>query len=48
MMYTLMEDPVQLPSSGTIIDRLTIKKHLMNDATDPFNRHPLVIEDVIP
>ena len=25
----LMDDPVKLPSSGTVVDRLTIKKHLM-------------------
>ena len=36
-----MTDPVKLPSSGIIVDRLTIKKHLANDKTDPFNRKPL-------
>ena len=44
----LMDDPVKLPSSGTVVDRLTIKKHLMNDAHDPFNRAPLTIEQVLP
>lgn len=48
VMATLMEDPVMLPGSKTIVDRLTIKKHLMNDPTDPFNRSPLTIDQVIP
>jgi ubiquitin conjugation factor E4 B len=48
LMATLMEDPVILPVSGTRIDRQTIKAHLLSDATDPFNRSPLKIEDVIP
>lgn len=46
-MATLMEDPVELPNSHTIIDRLTIKRHLLNDPHDPFNRAPLTIEQVI-
>lgn len=44
----LMQDPVILPTSKTIIDRSTIKRHLLNDATDPFNRAPLDLKDVIP
>ncbi|KAK7203331.1 ubiquitin elongating factor core-domain-containing protein [Myxozyma melibiosi] len=48
LMYTLMEDPVILPSSRISIDRATIKSHLLSDATDPFNRMPLKLEDVIP
>lgn len=44
----LMRDPVMLPTSKTIIDRGTIKRHLLNDATDPFNRAPLNLKDVIP
>ena len=42
-----MEDPVELPNSKTIIDRLTIKKHLLNDPHDPFNRSPLTLEEVV-
>ncbi len=45
-MFTLMEDPVKLPSSRMTIDRQTIKSHLLSDATDPFNRAPLRIEEV--
>ena len=48
LMFTIMEDPVILPTSRTSIDRQTIKSHLLSDATDPFNRAPLKIEDVMP
>ncbi|KAI1923414.1 Ubiquitin conjugation factor E4 [Ophidiomyces ophidiicola] len=48
LMFTLMEDPVQLPSSKISIDRSTIRSHLLSDPNDPFNRAPLKIEDVIP
>ena len=48
LMYTLMEDPVILPTSKTSIDRSTIRSHLLSDPNDPFNRAPLKIEDVIP
>ncbi|CDO71427.1 hypothetical protein BN946_scf184909.g21 [Trametes cinnabarina] len=48
LMYTLMRDPVTLPSSRVVVDRSTIKSHLLSDTKDPFNRMPLSIEDVIP
>ncbi|KAG5648373.1 hypothetical protein DXG03_004945 [Asterophora parasitica] len=48
LMATVMRDPVCLPSSKAILDRSTIKSHLLSDTTDPFNRSPLSIEDVIP
>jgi ubiquitin conjugation factor E4 B len=48
LMYTLMEDPVILPSSKLSIDRSTIRSHLLSDPHDPFNRVPLKIEDVLP
>jgi ubiquitin conjugation factor E4 B len=47
-MFTVMRDPVILPSSRTTIDRSTIKSHLLSDSKDPFNRVPLKIEEVIP
>ncbi|KAJ8143756.1 hypothetical protein OY671_003130 [Metschnikowia pulcherrima] len=47
LMYTLMEDPVILPGSRVTMDRSTIKAHLLSDPTDPFNRMPLSLEDVI-
>ncbi|KAF4551864.1 Ubiquitin elongating factor core-like protein [Elsinoe fawcettii] len=48
IMGSLMEDPVLLPSSKQIVDRSTIRSHLLSDPTDPFNRVPLKIEDVLP
>lgn len=48
LIYTLMTDPVILPTSRTTIDRSTIRSHLLSDPNDPFNRSPLKIEDVIP
>ena len=47
-MFTLMRDPVILPTSKTSIDRSTIKAHLLSDSKDPFNRAPLSIDEVIP
>jgi ubiquitin conjugation factor E4 B len=47
-MATLMREPVTLPSSRTVVDMSTIKSHLLSDPTDPFNRVPLKIEDVVP
>lgn len=44
----LMTDPVILPTSRETIDRSTIRSHLLSDPTDPFNRAPLKIEDVVP
>lgn len=48
LMFTLMRDPVMLPSSKAVMDIATIKSHLLSDTKDPFNRAPLRIEDVIP
>jgi len=48
LMCTIMRDPVILPTSRAVLDRSTIKSHLLSDAKDPFNRKPLTIEDVIP
>ncbi|KAL8802696.1 MAG: hypothetical protein Q9182_003654 [Xanthomendoza sp. 2 TL-2023] len=48
LMATLMTDPVILPTSKSILDRSTIRSHLLSDPNDPFNRAPLKIEDVIP
>lgn len=48
LLYTVMKDPVTLPSSRAVVDRATIKSHLLSDSKDPFNRAPLKIEDVIP
>ncbi|KAK6336050.1 hypothetical protein TWF730_003421 [Orbilia blumenaviensis] len=48
LLFTLMENPVILPTSKTSIDLSTIKAHLLSDPTDPFNRSPLTIEQVVP
>eukprot|EP01122_Echinamoeba_exundans_P013130 TRINITY_DN5679_c0_g1_i1.p1 TRINITY_DN5679_c0_g1~~TRINITY_DN5679_c0_g1_i1.p1 ORF type:complete len:1180 (+),score=276.71 TRINITY_DN5679_c0_g1_i1:327-3866(+) len=48
IMSTLMRDPVKLPSSGQIVDRSTIERHLLSDPSDPFNRQPLTKDQLIP
>lgn len=47
LMATLMKDPVILPMSKMIIDRDTIRTHLLSDPNDPFNRQPMSIDDVV-
>jgi ubiquitin conjugation factor E4 B len=47
IMFSLMKDPVILPTSKAVVDRSTIQGHLLSDPHDPFNRMPLKIEDVI-
>lgn len=47
LMDTLMIDPVCLPTSGNIMDRSVIRRHLLNSATDPFNRMPLSEDKLI-
>lgn len=46
--YTLMKDPVILPSSRVTLDRPVILRHLLSDSTDPFNRSPLSSDMLIP
>ncbi|XP_052722945.1 probable ubiquitin conjugation factor E4 isoform X2 [Vigna angularis] len=46
--YTLMKDPVILPSSRTTVDRPVIQRHLLSDSTDPFNRSHLTADMLIP
>eukprot|EP00878_Enallax_costatus_P013480 GHUV01014095.1.p1 GENE.GHUV01014095.1~~GHUV01014095.1.p1 ORF type:complete len:229 (+),score=76.95 GHUV01014095.1:855-1541(+) len=46
--YTLMRDPVLMPTSGTIVDRPTILRHLLTDPTDPFNRKQLTADMLQP
>ena len=48
LMFTVMEDPVMLPSSKAIVDRGTIVAHLLNNETDPFNRAPLTLDQLVP
>ncbi|CAK9162965.1 unnamed protein product [Ilex paraguariensis] len=46
--YTLMKDPVILPSSGITVDRPVIQRHLLSDNSDPFNRSRLTSDMLIP
>ncbi|XAR71279.1 Ubiquitin--protein ligase [Bertholletia excelsa] len=46
--YTLMKDPVILPSSRITVDRPVIQRHLLSDNTDPFNRSHLTADMLIP
>merc|ERR1711993_181303 len=48
MMCELMEDPVLLPTSGKIMDRKHITRHLLSTPNDPFNRQPLTEEMLKP
>ena len=43
-----MIDPVLLPTSGTVMDRAVITRHLLNSSTDPFNRSPLSMDQLVP
>ncbi|MCL7039432.1 hypothetical protein MKW94_027681 [Papaver nudicaule] len=46
--YTLMRDPVVLPSSKVTVDRSVIERHLLSDTTDPFNRSHLTQDMLVP
>jgi len=48
ILNTMMNDPVILPSSGVILDRAVISRHLLSDATDPYNRQPLTTDQLKP
>lgn len=41
---TVMKDPVLLTTSGHVVDRDIITRHLLTDQKDPFNRQDLTIE----
>ncbi|MCL7039265.1 hypothetical protein MKW94_026029 [Papaver nudicaule] len=46
--YTLMKDPVVLPSCKVTVDRSVIERHLLSDTTDPFNRSHLTQDMFVP
>jgi ubiquitin conjugation factor E4 A len=48
IMSSIMMNPVILPSSRVTVDRSTIARHLLSDQSDPFNRSPLTMEDILP
>lgn len=43
----LLEDPVILPTSNIIIELSSIKRHLLNNNNDPFNRNKLFLHEII-
>eukprot|EP00762_Andalucia_godoyi_P003730 ANDGO_08571.mRNA.1 putative ubiquitin conjugation factor E4 len=47
LLYTLMRDPVKLPS-GHAVDRTSILRHMLSDPTDPFSRAPITPEMLVP
>jgi hypothetical protein len=48
IMSEIMEDPVLLPTSNTIMDRKVIERHIMSNDDDPFNRMKLAVSDLQP
>lgn len=46
-MGSFMNSPVKLLTSGVILDRVTILKHMMIDKTDPYNRKPLSMDKIV-
>jgi hypothetical protein len=48
ILSNLMRDPVILPTSHVTIDKETIRRHLLSDQSDPFNREPLTMDKIIP
>lgn len=48
ILQDIMLDPVMLPTSGIVIDRKNIERHLMSEPNDPFNRAPLTKEQLVP
>eukprot|EP01138_Halocafeteria_seosinensis_P010389 gb/GECG01010607.1/.p1 GENE.gb/GECG01010607.1/~~gb/GECG01010607.1/.p1 ORF type:complete len:792 (+),score=131.61 gb/GECG01010607.1/:1-2376(+) len=41
LMFTIMNDPVRLPTSDTVMDKQYIVRHLLDNPQDPFNREHL-------
>jgi ubiquitin conjugation factor E4 B len=48
LLRTVMKDPVLLPSSGMVLDRSVIARHLLSDSLDPFSRKPLTLDELQP
>jgi ubiquitin conjugation factor E4 B len=44
----VMTDPVKLPDSCIVLDRLTAERHLLTSPTDPFSRSALTLDMLIP
>ncbi|KAL4505185.1 hypothetical protein ABPG72_016252 [Tetrahymena utriculariae] len=43
----ILKDPVMLPSSKCVVERSIIKKALLDNEIDPFNRSPLKIDQLV-
>src|SRR5262245_53658082 len=48
LIFDVKHNPVLLLSSKTVVDRSTIKSHSLSDATDPFDRLSITMEEVLP
>jgi len=48
IMATLMKEPVRLPTSGVVVDKHIIVRHLRSDPMDPFNRKYLNADMLVP
>jgi ubiquitin conjugation factor E4 B len=48
VMGEIMEDPVTLPTSGKVMDRKHIIRHILSTPNDPFNRQPLTEDQLVP
>ncbi len=47
--YQIMQDPVFIVSSGYTYERAAITNIINNgNALDPFTRHPITLEDIMP
>ncbi|KAA0174556.1 hypothetical protein FNF27_03930 [Cafeteria roenbergensis] len=46
--YTILKDPVRLPTSGHVLERTNALQCLLNKQEDPFNRQPLTEADLQP
>jgi hypothetical protein len=42
-----MKDPVLLPGSGNVVDRVNIRRSLLIDERDPFTRQPLKESELV-
>eukprot|EP00923_Selenidium_pygospionis_P033980 GHVN01059458.1.p1 GENE.GHVN01059458.1~~GHVN01059458.1.p1 ORF type:complete len:993 (-),score=127.14 GHVN01059458.1:1816-4641(-) len=48
LLNSVMTDPVKLPSSGKIVDRKSIERHLLSEEIDPYSRSVLTKDELIP
>lgn len=48
LLYSFMEEPVRLATSGIVMDRTSIQQQLLNKKADPFTNQPLEESDLQP